>query len=175
MRGVLIMQNYVIKVQGIPSSIDDAFLFGISCPFFNSRSLVFPTPARWFVYPSPFFSSFFPPLNTIFLVYFYQLLLKLHFLFFFSSYLLCIFHTQTLRSLVSKLKVWPSSNTTYELWCCECLVYAWWPVATPGFGCGYNFPKLFFLLRVSLLPLNDVFIDVDTEKLNDVLSSSKHA
>ena len=40
------MQNYVIKVQGMPSPIDDAFLFGISCPFFNSRSLVFPTPAR---------------------------------------------------------------------------------------------------------------------------------
>jgi len=34
--------------------------------------------------------------------------------------------------------------------------------------------QLFFLLGVSLFPLNDVFIDVDTENLNDVLSSSEH-
>ena len=66
-------------------------------------------------------------------------------------------------------------NTTYELWWCECLVYAWWPIAAPGFGCGCSFSKPFFLLRVSLLPLNNVFIDVDTGKSNNVLSSNEHA
>jgi len=99
--GVLIMQNYLIKVQDIPSPIDDAFLFGISYPFFqlqilsvSNSYLLICISFSLFFFILPTFEHYFSSINVndlnMFLVYFYQLLLKLHFLFFF--YLIFIVH-----------------------------------------------------------------------------------